>query len=349
MSAWFYAKGGQQSGPVEFNQLVQLARSGALDPQKDLVWTDTMKDWQPAGSVEGLFNQSPATAEMSPAADAANPYAAPRSGWDEPAPQMGAALEEIVPGSDPIQVGACIKRAFEITKRHFGTILLVGITYFVILFAASFLFTAIDSALGFKDAGVEWQSETNRVEGTDLATQFSSQINKQGGPVDAILSQLLSLFLSLGLVRIGLNLVSGKEVSVAMLFAEGRKLLPAIGASIIFGAMVFVGLILLVVPGVYLALRYGQYMNAMVARDLGVIDSLKYSSDITTNNRLNLFALALMAIVIFIAGLLALVVGLIFAYPVIWLSWMVAFRWMQYGRRVVEDHPGTRTPLLSGV
>ena len=50
-----------------------------------------------------------------------------------------------------------------------------------------------------------------------------------------------------------------------------------------------------------------------------------------------------------IAGALALLVGLIFAYPVVWLSWMVAFRWMQYGRRAIEDHPGTTTPLLSGV
>jgi uncharacterized membrane protein len=113
--------------------------------------------------------------------------------------------------------------------------------------------------------------------------------------------------------------------------------------------MIFIGFLLFIVPGVYLLLRYGQFMSAMVDRNLGVMDSLTYSSSITTNNRLNLFLLGLLAIAIIIAGVLALLVGLIFAYPVVWLSWMVAYRWMQYGHRAAQDHPGTTTPLLSGV
>ncbi len=54
MTEWYYARGGQQSGPVTFEQLGELARSGGLHP-KDLVWTSTMKDWTPAGQVPGLF------------------------------------------------------------------------------------------------------------------------------------------------------------------------------------------------------------------------------------------------------------------------------------------------------
>ena len=84
-------------------------------------------------------------------------------------------------------------------------------------------------------------------------------------------------------------------------------------------------------------------------RDLGIMESFAYSSSITTNNRLNLFVLGLLAIVIALAGCLALVIGLGFAYPVIWLSWVVAYRWMQYGHRAAMDHPGTRTPMLTGV
>ena len=350
MSDWFYAKGGQQQGPVTFDQLTQLARSGALDPEKDLVWTSSMKDWQPAGTVEGLFGQPAAVAQETATEDPSNPYAAPNSTWEAPTTSGAIGLEEIAPGSDPIVVGACIKRGFEMTKRHFGTILLVGITFIAVSIAASFLFSAIDSALGFHDTQVEWPSESvtqdNPIGGE---FNFSQSTHQSSGPVEGILSQILSIFLSLGLARIGLNLVSGREVSVAMLFGEGRKLLPAIGASILFGAMVVVGLILLIVPGIYLALRFGHFMNAMVDKNLGVLDSLKYSSSITTNNRLNLFVLAVLSFFIVLAGALALLVGLIFAYPVVWLGWMVAFRWMQYGRRVVEDHPGTTTPLLSGL
>jgi uncharacterized membrane protein len=113
--------------------------------------------------------------------------------------------------------------------------------------------------------------------------------------------------------------------------------------------MVVVGLVLFIVPGIYIMLRYGQYMTAIVDRNMGVMESLSYSSSITENNRMNLFVLILMTIAIAIAGCLALVVGLIFAYPVIWLSWAVAYRWMQYGHRAAMDHPGTQTPMLTGV
>jgi uncharacterized membrane protein len=122
-----------------------------------------------------------------------------------------------------------------------------------------------------------------------------------------------------------------------------------VGASILYYLMVFIGILLLVVPGIYLALRFMHYQTAIVDRNMGVIDSLSYSSSITTNNRLNLFLLGLLSFAIAIAGMLALVVGLIFAIPVIWLAALVAYRWMQYGSRAVEDHPGTTTPLLSGV
>ena len=328
MNEWFYAKGGQQSGPVSFEQLRDLARSGGLDPEKDMAWTSGMKDWQPVGRIDGLFA---AAQESAPPADPANPYAAPQSAWNEPVAAASGGLEEIMPGSDPIDVGACVKRGFELTKRHFGTIFLVGLTYFVVTIVASMV---IGMIAGVGAAGTSGDAQT-----ANLAIVIITQV----------LSQVLSIFLSLGLVRIGLNLVSGKEASVGQLFGEGRKLLPAIGASILFAAMVFVGMLLLIIPGIYLMLRYGQFMNAMVDRNLGVLESLSYSSSITTNNRLNLFLLAILSLGIIIAGVLALVVGLIFAYPVVWLSWMVAFRWMQYGSRVVEDHPGTQTPVLSGV
>jgi hypothetical protein len=296
-----------------------------------------MKDWQSADQIDGLFN-APAQVQA-PAPDPSNPYAAPQSVWNEPATSGGCAVEEISPGSDPIDVGACISRAFELTKRNFGIILLVGITYILISIVASAMLGKIDSALGFGTM----RTQTHSANGF-TATTFQ----QTGGPFAIILGNIFSIFLSLGLMRIGLNLTTGKQVSIGMLFGEGRKLFTAIVASLLFGLMVIVGLILLIIPGFYIMLRYGQYMGAIVDKNKGILESLSYSSSITTNNRLNLFLLVLLSIAIFIAGFLALVVGLIFAYPVIWLSWMIAFRWMQYGGRAVEDHPGTTTPILSG-
>jgi uncharacterized membrane protein len=164
-----------------------------------------------------------------------------------------------------------------------------------------------------------------------------------------LIIQVFSLYIGLGLTRIGLNLVSGKPVSVGLVVSQGDKLLRAIGATFLFMIMVCVGFLLLIVPGIYITLRYGQYMVGIVDRNLGVIDSLAYSSSLTTNNRWNVLLLGLLASIICFAGMLACGIGLIFAAPVAWLSYLVAYRWMQYGSRVTMDQPGTTTPLLSGM
>ncbi|MDP3850796.1 MAG: GYF domain-containing protein [Luteolibacter sp.] len=337
MNEWFYARGGQQGGPVNFDQLKDLARSGGLDAEKDLVWTSTMKDWLPAGKVEGLFVAP--SLQVAPPADPATPHAAPQSVWPEASiPSSGGTMREIIPGSEPIIVGECVKRGFELTKRNFGTIVLVALTYFGVTIAVSLILGQIDFALGLGTTHHDWQTES----GSAFA-----KYQQNGSALNIIISQVLSIFLSLGLIRVGLNLISGKQVSVSQLFGEGRKLLPAIGASILFGIMILIGFILLIVPGIHVSLRFGHFMIAMVDRNLGVMESLSYSSSITTNNRMNLFLLALLSFGIIIAGVIALVVGLIFAYPVVLLSWMVAYRWMQYGSRATMDHPGTTIPVLS--
>ncbi len=332
MSEWYYSHGGQQNGPVSFEKLTELARSGGLDPVKDLVWNSSMKDWTPSGKVDGLFNETPA--------DPSNPYAAPQSAWNEPSAPTGEPLPEIIPGSDPIDVMGCVKRDFELTKRNFATLLLVVLVFSGISIAAAFALGALDAALGLAP---NVQSEFNMGDGGAVAT-----FEQRGSPLNMILSKALSTFLSLGAIRIGLNAVSGKPFSVGMLFGGGRHFLRAFGASILFSVMVLLGIICLIVPGIYLALRYGQYMPAIVDKDMGIMEAFSYSSSITTNNRLNLFLLALMAIVIALAGLLALCVGLLFAYPVIGLSWIVAYRWMQHGHRAAMDQPGTQTPMLAG-
>jgi hypothetical protein len=296
-----------------------------------------MKDWLPAGQVPGIFGPP------APVSDPNNPYAAPETTWtgdiSRPVP-AGEALLEIVPGSEPIDVGACLKRGFDLTTRHFGMILLVGLVYMAVTIAASAVLSLIDNALGWG------YGETTVMPGPGAT---SWEYRQNGSPLNMIASQVLSAFLSLGATRIGLNIVSGKEFNLGMLFGGGKKLLPAFLATVLFGIVFALGLLLLIVPGVYLAMRYGLFMAAMVDRDLGVIDSFKYSSTITTNNRMNLFLLALLGLLVLLAGCLALCVGLFFAMPVMWLGWIVAYRWMQYGHRAALDHPGTQTPMLANL
>jgi GYF domain 2 len=330
---WYYARGGVQQGPVSFEQLVQLAANGGLDPKADLVWNASMSQWTLSGQVPGLFGATLAVAQ--PDAGGANPYSPPQSQRFEPsiAPVAADVLDEIVPGSDPIDPVQCFSRAFELTKRRFGEIILVGLVYLACTAGPSFVLSFIDAMVNSAAARDGGPTGFTAWSGVSFLLQIGLQV--------------LSIFLQLGLIRVGLTLLSGREASVGLLFGEGDKLLRVIGATILYSIAVLVGLLLLIVPGVYIMLRYGKYMTAIVDRDLGIVESFEYSSSITTDNRGNLFLLALINFAAIIIGAIPCFLGLIFLGPVVWLAGLVAYRWMQYGRRAAQDHPGTTTPMLA--
>ena len=52
---WYYAKSGQRHGPVNDQQLKELAELGQLG-QTDLVWCERMSDWKAASTIKGLFS-----------------------------------------------------------------------------------------------------------------------------------------------------------------------------------------------------------------------------------------------------------------------------------------------------
>ncbi|HWE97858.1 MAG TPA: GYF domain-containing protein [Tepidisphaeraceae bacterium] len=85
---WYYSQGGQQLGPVSEEQLLQWRATGRIGPN-DLVWSEGMTDWLPAGQVPRLQTH-PAGG---PAAPVAQPPAPVQGQWGAQAsagPQYGA-------------------------------------------------------------------------------------------------------------------------------------------------------------------------------------------------------------------------------------------------------------------
>lgn len=347
MSEWYYAHGGEQKGPVPVSELQRLASTGDFDPASDLVWRDGMDDWKPASAVEELTaalqpaREAPpeATTGAEPAPPAAgdfNPYAAPAA----PETVMASSgmpegeRQEIPPGSDPLQVGACISRGFDLMKTNFGMVIAVVVIFGAISWGVGSVLGGIEAALGGGvEPGFEINPQTGELEPT---TPDITPAQVMVSIVTNLINQFVSVFLALGMTRIGLNIVDGKEFTIGMMFGEASKLLRAFVASLIYGFGVAIGLLLLIVPGIYIALRFGQYQTAIVDRDMGVIESLAYSSRITEGQKWPLLGLWVLSFLIVIAGVLALCVGVIFAYPIVWLAASVAYRWMQYGSGVAQ-------------
>jgi len=332
MQTWYYSSNGERQGPVSFEELKVLARRGALDPVKDLAWTEGMQDWKPSGQVSGLFTDAPLAA----AGGAFNPYAAPGTASDDLLARPSGDLGEIPPGSADLPILEVVKRGFELSKRNLGKLLGIGLVYILISIVVQVGLTLLDGALGMGRTLVQ-----NLPGGGFVASHQLSLLA-------TVISLFPTCFLLAGFNRIALNVASGDVASVGMLFGQGSKTLRMVGGLVLFYIVFIVGFILLIVPGFYLALRFGCFQYAIVDRNLGIIEAFKYSSELTKNNRLNLFGLFVMIFIIMLAGALALVVGLFVAIPMASILLPLAYRFLQFGPAALQDHAGSKVPLLSG-
>lgn len=95
---------------------------------------------------------------------------------------------------------------------------------------------------------------------------------------------------------------------------------------LLFSVMFIVGLVLLIVPGIIVALVFGMCVYLVMDRGLGPIEALKESARITKGSRWKLFLLGLAIAGINIVGLLALVIGLLVTVPVTILAGVHAYR-----------------------
>lgn len=338
MSDWYYSHNGEQMGPVPVSELERLASSGGFDKDKDLVWREGMADWLPVASVPELQLGSrepaadPAEAPAQPASD--NPYAAPAAASVDTYPTEGSDLPEIEPGSQPINISAVLGRAFELTKRHFGMVLAIGIIMIAISSGVSMIMGFVDTLIGYTPPSVSDMGFSTDNEELDLV--LSGALD-QGSILNRIVCAIVDLFLGLGIIRVGLNIIDNKPYTIGTLFSQSSVTFTAFLAQILFGLMVGLGLLLLIVPGVYLALRFGQYQNAIVDKKMGVFDSFAYSSRITENTKMPLLGLFILIFLINIAGAIALLVGLVFTIPLTTAAGFVAYRWMQHGMAITED------------
>ena len=115
-------------------------------------------------------------------------------------------------------------------------------------------------------------------------------------------------------------------------------------ASVLVGVVVVLGLILLIVPGIILALMFSQTIYLVVDRKLGPIEAMKESKRITDGHKWELFLLMLLSIGIVILGVVCLFVGLLVAIPVVYLAQVHAYRLLE-GRADAVVPAAPATPL----
>jgi uncharacterized membrane protein len=130
-----------------------------------------------------------------------------------------------------------------------------------------------------------------------------------------LIAQLVQILWAFIWIRFALTVYDGRPFELRELVPDGRTFLNYLAVSILYGLMVTVGLLLLIVPGVYLAVRYAFAGFLVADRRTEVLDSFHESSELTRGVRGRLFLLMLVLFLLNLAGALLFGVGLLFTVP----------------------------------
>ena len=141
----------------------------------------------------------------------------------------------------------------------------------------------------------------------------------------SIISWIYSMIVSIGMIVISLKLVRGQKPEFADLFNNTSVLLNYLIGMFLYGLMVLAGFIALVIPGIYLALKFQFVSYFIIDKKMGAIEALKASGQATQGKLSHLLLTYFAFVGITLLGLLALVVGVLVALPVVMLAYAYIF------------------------
>ena len=144
------------------------------------------------------------------------------------------------------------------------------------------------------------------------------QIVLSMSPTNVLLNIVIvcvTAYIQVGVALYSLEVYKGKKVGLETIFSRFNGFKPII-FTLIYTLIVFLGVILLVVPGIILGLMYSQVFYILADNpDIGVTEAFNMSSKMMKNNMLQLFMLNLEALLYFIAGIFTLLIWWVWLVP----------------------------------
>jgi uncharacterized membrane protein len=162
-----------------------------------------------------------------------------------------------------------------------------------------------------------------------------------GGFILSLVTFLIGQIIAMGWVRISLNIVGGRPAGVSDMWERLDLFVPYVVAAIIFSVMVGIGFILLIVPGVYLALTFGFYGFNVMDKEMGALDALKRSVELTRGRKWKLLAFWVTILFLNLLGLILLVVGVLVTAGVSLIAVGYVYRSLEGARPPLQPSPQT--------
>jgi hypothetical protein len=183
------------------------------------------------------------------------------------------------------RVGSVISRSVSLLSRHFVTFFIVAVVAYLPIFLLSMLV---------------------RTQTTTEPADLSQALNLAGWGVLELVS--LVVLTTLGeaiIIHAAVQDMRGRPVRLAeSLNVVLRRFLPLVGFGLVAIFLIWLGLTLLIIPGLILYTMWFVGLQACVVERLGPWTSLRRSRELTKGHRWKIFGLGLLLIITSLASLL---------------------------------------------
>lgn len=130
--------------------------------------------------------------------------------------------------------------------------------------------------------------------------------------IGALIAGLLGIVATAGIAYVAVNGLRGRNVDLGEALSKvGPAYLGVLGMTILIGIATGLGTLLLVVPGIFLALSWSVAVPARVMEPIGAIDAMSRSWRLVTGYRWQILGLVVIMIVVAFVG--EIVVGIVSA------------------------------------
>lgn len=185
-----------------------------------------------------------------------------------------------------------IGEAWLLVKKHFWVLVGVVALQFILINLPSIVEEAVKNVYKLREI--------------NLLASFSN----------TIITIVIAAIVQPGLINIALKTIAGGAPRFEDLFSQSRVALKYFCGSLLYNVIVFVGLLLLVVPGVIWFLKFSFWQYALVDKNVGILESFHASSRMTAGYKRSLFVLYVYLGALNALGILALGVGLLVTAPI---------------------------------
>jgi len=150
---------------------------------------------------------------------------------------------------------------------------------------------------------------------------FPSANSTINGLISGLISGIITVPLQVGITMMGISRAREKSFAVSDMFNYFSMAMPIVITYIVLTTIISVGFLLLILPGIYLAISYSFAYQLVVDKGLGTWEAMELSRKTITEQWFKFFGLSIVIFFCIIISAIPFGIGLIWTIPMIYISY----------------------------